>query len=100
MERCIVVERRYVCRDTQASEEGRGALEMWIWMKMLMISWTHNVTIQQALDTIHDQQIFTISSDWRKHSGLGMCYTIRRLNYIGLLHTIIEGRIEGKRGRE
>jgi len=32
---------------------------MWIWMKMLKISWTQKVINQEVLNTIHEETIFT-----------------------------------------
>ena len=79
---------------TQNHRKKLEAFEMWIWRKMLKISWTQKVSNHQVLDKIHEERTMLDSLHQRKHKWLGHI-----LRHEGLLHTILEGRIEGKRGR-
>ena len=79
---------------TQNHRKKLEAFEMWIWRKMLKISWTQKVSNHQVLDKIHEERTMLDSLHRRKHKWLG-----HLLRHEGLLHTILEGRIEGKRGR-
>ena len=60
----------------------------------MKISWTQKVSNQQVLDKIQERRNLLSSIQKRKHAWLGHV-----LRHEGLLHTILEGRMEGKRGR-
>jgi len=63
---------------------------------MLKISWIglHKISNQQLLDSIQEERTLVDSMHQRKHKWLGHI-----LRHDGLLHTMMEGRIEGKRGK-
>ena len=67
---------------------------MWIWRKTLKISWTQKVTNHEVLNLIHEERSMIRSIHQRKHNWIGHV-----LRHDGLLNRIMEGRIEGKRGR-
>ena len=68
--------------------------EMWIWRKMLKICWTRKVTNQEVLNMRHEERNMISSIHQRKHNWIGHV-----LQHDGMLNRIMEGRIEGKRGR-
>ena len=70
------------------------AFEMWLWRRMLKINWTDKVSNQQVLARIQEERSLINSIQQRKHKWLGHV-----LRHDGLLHRILEGRMEGKRGR-
>jgi len=76
---------------TQNHRRNLEAFEMWIWRKMLKISWTQKNFNQQVLNSIQEERTLRDNIHQRKHKWL--------VRHDGLLHTILEGRIEGKRGR-
>jgi len=78
----------YALHHIDESPEELEAFEMWIWKKMLNISWT--ITNQQVLDSIWDERTLLDSMHQRKHKRLGHI-----LRHDGRLRTILEGRIEG-----
>jgi len=55
---------------TQNHQKKLEAFEMWIWRKMLKISWTQKVRNQEVLDTIQEETISTSENT----NGLGMGY--------------------------
>jgi len=70
------------------------ALEMWIWRRMEKISWTEKITNEEVLRRVGvERQLLNMLRN-RKKSWIG--HTLR---HDGLLKEVIEGRMEGKRGR-
>ena len=67
------------------------AFEMWLWRRMLKISWTEKVSNQQVLARIQEERSLINSIQQRKHKWLGHV-----LRHDGLLHRILEGRMEGR----
>src|SRR6218665_1393317 len=70
------------------------AFEMWIWRRMERISWTEHRTNEQVLKKVEEKRslidiIRTRQKNWIGHILRGNC----------LQREIIEGRMEGKRGR-
>jgi len=79
---------------TQNHRRNLEAFEMWIWKKMLKISWTQKISNQQVLNSIQEERTLLDSIHQRKYNWLGPIHW-----HDGLQHTIMEARIEGKRGR-
>lgn len=71
------------------------AFEMWLYRRMLRISWTQHITNQAVLNTINRDQELLTTIKKRKTSYLGH---IMRNDKYNLLRLIIEGKIEGRRG--
>jgi len=71
-----------------------ASCEMWIWRKVLKISWMQKVKNQEVLNTIYDEKSVINNIHQRKHKWIGHV-----LRHDGQLHTVMVGRIEGKRGR-
>ena len=67
---------------------------MWTWRKILKISWAQKVTNQEILNMIYEERNVISNIHQRKHNWIGHV-----LRHDGLLNRIMEGRIEGKRGR-
>ena len=70
------------------------AFEMWTWRRMLKISWRDKVTNQEVLKRVDEERSLLHMIDRRKHRWLG--HVIREE---GLLLTVIEGRMVGKKTR-
>jgi len=68
---------------TQNPQRNFEAFEMWIWRKMLKISWMQKISNQQVLDSIQEERTLLDSIHQRKHKWLGHI-----LRHDGLLHTI------------
>ena len=62
---------------------------------MLKISWSQKVTNQEVLNMVHEERNMISSIHQRKHNWIRHV-----LRHDGMLNRIIEGRIEGKRGRD
>jgi len=71
---------------------------MWIWRKMLKIDWTQKSQVKKCWSQFKKKGILSTISTSENTSGLA-CSTRHDAPHNGLLHTNIEGRIEGKRGR-
>ena len=65
--------------------------EMWIWRKMLKVSWIQKVTNQEILNMIHEERILMSSIHQRKHNWIGHV-----LRCDGVLNRIIEGESKGR----
>ena len=50
------------------------AFEMWLWRRMLKISWTEKVSNQQVLARIQEERSLLNSIQQRKHMWLGHVY--------------------------
>ncbi|CAG9087673.1 unnamed protein product [Plutella xylostella] len=70
------------------------AFEMWCYRRMLRISWTDKVTNVEVLKRMHKQVELVRTIKQRKVAYLG--HVLRNKRY-QLLHTIIMGKVEGKR---
>jgi len=79
---------------TQNHRRNLEEFEMWIWKKMQNICWTQTISNQQVLNSIQEERTLLNSIYQRKHKWLGSI-----LWHDCLLHTMMEDRIEGKRGR-
>lgn len=71
------------------------AFEMWVFRRMLRVPWTEHATNDSILERVNrDRELLCIVKR-RKTAYLGH---ILRNNKYRLLHLIIQGKIEGKRG--
>jgi len=73
---------------TKPSQKLLETFEMWVWQRMLKISWTEKVTNNKVL--VHANETRTIlRMIWhRKHKWLGHI-----LRHEGFIHDIIEGKM-------
>jgi len=70
------------------------ALEMWLWRRVEKISWTNKVTNEEVLQRVgEERQLMNLIRN-RKKNWVGHI-----LRGEGSLREVIEGRMEGKRGR-
>ena len=74
-------------RLTKASKKLLEAFEMWMWWRMLKISWTDKVTNEEVLVRASKARSILKTIWCRKHRWLG--HVLRHDN---LLHDIIEGK--------
>jgi len=81
----------------QIDKERLEAFEMWIWRRMLKISWVDKVSNAEVLQKV---QVNKIMLDTVQHRKLR--WTGHILRHDSLLRDIIEGRMKGKvtRGRK
>ena len=81
---------------TLRKEEKRRleAVEMWIWRKVAKVSWTEKKTNDEVLTMVETKRILIENIVRRKKNWIGH---ILRGN--GLMLEVMEGRMEGKRGR-
>ena len=79
---------------TQAEKKRIEAFEMWVWRRMLKISWKEKISNDEVLMKIGEQRNLLNIISQRKHSWIGHI-----LRHDGLLNTILEGRMEGKAAR-
>ena len=79
---------------TQAEKKRIEAFEMWVWRRMLKISWTEKISNEEVLMRVEEQRSILNIISRRKHSWIGHI-----LRHDGLLKTILEGRMEGKAAR-
>ncbi len=70
------------------------AFEMWIWRRMEKISWKDKKTNVEVLDLVCEERNLVDTILKRKKNWIG--HIVRGE---GLLKTVMEGRMEGKRGR-
>ena len=75
-------------------EEKLQAMEMWIWRRMLKISWTERKSNEEVLRMIGEKRELTKTVRKRQMKFIG--HTMRRG---GIENLILTGMIEGKRGR-
>ena len=66
--------------------------EMWLWRKILNISWTEKVSNDEVLRRVNEDRAIIPSINKRQRTWLG--HTLRHGN---LLPLIIEERVEGRR---
>ena len=79
---------------TQAEKKRIEAFEMWVWRRMLKISWKEKISNDEVLMKVGEQRNLLNIISQRKHSWIGHI-----LRHDGLLNTILEGRMEGKAAR-
>ena len=72
------------------------AFEMWIYRKMLKISWVDHITNEEVLRRINTKIEFLVKLKRQKISYFAH---VMRGNKYELLQLIIEGKIEGKHGQ-
>lgn len=70
------------------------AAEMWIWRRMLKISWTEKKSNEWVLKEIHETRKLITNIEKRKAKFVG--HTLRHNEF---LTTILEGKVLGKKGR-
>lgn len=69
--------------------------EMWIYRRLLKISWTQRITNETVLQRMGQDRELLIDIKKRKTSYLGHIYRGRNYEFLRL---IMEGKIEGRRG--
>ncbi|KAI5631309.1 reverse transcriptase (RNA-dependent DNA polymerase) domain-containing protein [Phthorimaea operculella] len=72
------------------------AFEMWLYRRMLKIKWTDKITSEKVLQIMKKDLEVVSTIKKRKAAYFGHIYRNSKYN---LLQLIIEGKIEGKRGR-
>ena len=70
------------------------SFEMWIWRRLIQITWTGHRSNEEVLDMVHENRSFMNTIRQRQKNRLGH---VLRSEY--LLHTVLKGRIEGTRTR-
>ena len=75
-------------------EEKLQAMEMWMWRRMLKISWTERNTNEEVLTMIGEKRELLKTIRRRQMKFVG--HIMRRG---GIENTVLTGMIEGKRGR-
>ena len=70
------------------------AFEMWIWRRMMGISWTERKTNEEVLRMVEEERSLIETIRQRQHRWIG--HILRRNTLLG---DIIEGRLEGKKTR-
>jgi len=68
--------------------------EMWFWRRMEKISWTEHVTNEEVLRRVGEKRTM-VDTVWKRKAR----WTGHVLRSEGMLRTVLEGRMEGKRGR-
>lgn len=71
------------------------AFEMWLYRRVLKISWTERITNEEVLRRVGKERELLTTNKRRKVAYLG--HIMRNQKY-DILQLIIEGKIEGKRG--
>src|SRR5919106_4839747 len=88
----------YVCMRNMDLKEGEidrmNVLEMWIWRRMERVSWSEKKTNEQVLREVKEERSLLENVVKRKKNWIG--HIVRGE---GLLKHVMEGRMEGKRGR-
>ncbi|KAI5636210.1 hypothetical protein NE865_11049 [Phthorimaea operculella] len=79
---------------TQRDRERLEAFEMWCWRRMEGISWTERKTNEEVLQLVKEKRALLRTIENRRGKMMG--HLIRHDSF---LKTIIEGKVEGKRGR-
>src|SRR6218665_1535330 len=72
------------------------AFEMWIWRRMGRISWTEHISNEEVLTLVGEERSLTCISTIRARQRNWMGHLLRGDS---LQREIMEGRMEGKRGR-
>ena len=67
---------------------------MWVWRKMENIVWTERMTNEKVLQTVEEQRQLVEKIIERKKKWIGHV-----LRGGGLMRDVMEGKMEGKRGR-
>ena len=70
------------------------ACEMWLWRKMGKVKWSDRKTNEEVLQMVSEERSLLCKILSRKKNWIG--YVLRGE---GLLRDVMEGRMEGKRGR-
>ena len=70
------------------------SFEMWCWRKMEKIDWREHITNEEVLEIVQENRSILKIIQKRKANWIGHI-----LRGEGMLRKIIEGKIEGKRGR-
>lgn len=79
---------------TQRDRERLAAFEMWCWRRMEKISWTEKRTNEEVLTLVDEKRSLLRTIENRRGKMMG--HLIRHDTFF---KTILEGKIEGKRGR-
>ena len=69
------------------------AFEMWIWRRMARVSWKDKKTNEEVLQMVNERSLLQTILE-RKKNWIGHV-----LRGEGLMMEVIEGRMEGKRGK-
>jgi hypothetical protein len=70
------------------------AFEMWVWRKMEDIRWTEKITNEKVLQAVEEERQLVEAIVERKKKWIGQI-----LRGEGLMRDVMEGKMEGKRGR-
>ena len=70
------------------------AFEMWIWRRIMKISWTEHKTNEEVLKMVNEKRSLIDTIRGRQKNWI--CHILRGDS---LLRTVLEGRMEGKRTR-
>ena len=70
------------------------AFEMWTWRKLAKVSWTERKTNEEVLKMVGAQRVLAETIKMRKKKWIGHVWRGK-----GLLLEVMEGRLEGKRGK-
>ena len=70
------------------------ALEMWIWRRMERISWSEKITNEEILRRVGEKRSMVETIVRKKKNCIGHI-----MRGDGLMKEVVEGKIEGKRGR-
>ena len=70
-------------------------MEMWIWRRMERISWTEKITKEEVLRRVGEKRSMFKTMVRRKINGIGHI-----MRGDGLMKEVMEGKMEGKRGRD
>ena len=71
-----------------------NAFEMWVWRRMLKVSWKDKKTNEEILVSVREERCVVQAATKRKKNWIG--YVLRGDS---LLKLVLEGRMEGKKGR-
>ena len=69
-------------------------MEMWIWRRMERISWTNKITNEEVLRRVGEKRSMVETIVRRKKNWIGHI-----MRGDGLMKEVMEGKMEGKRGR-
>jgi len=70
------------------------SFEMWIWRRLIQITWTGHRSNEDVLDMVHENRSFMNTIRQRQKNLLGHV-----LRSESLLRTVLESRMEGTRTR-
>ena len=71
------------------------AFEMWMYRRMLKISWTDHITNEEVLRRMNKERELLVTVKKRKACYLGHIFRSEKYN---LLQLIVQGKVEGRRG--